>query len=109
MSAQEKKNRGGKIGKKIEMKPVVNAKRRQACFSKLLPGLFKKAAELRNLGVEVAIVVFSPSGTPFFYGHPSTFEALARFLNGGAATFETSPSADDRSGQMLRSKVTERR
>ncbi|KAK8968072.1 hypothetical protein KSP40_PGU012136 [Platanthera guangdongensis] len=73
-----------------------------ACFSKLLPGLFKKAAELRNLGVEVAIILFSPSGTPFFYDHPSTFEALDCFLNDGAATFETSPSADDRSGQIKR-------
>ncbi|KAK8943378.1 hypothetical protein KSP40_PGU018662 [Platanthera guangdongensis] len=82
--------------------PIVNAKRRQACFSKLLPGLFKKVAELRNLGVEVAIIVFSPSGTPFLYGYPSTFEALGRFLNDGAATFETSPSADDRSGQIKR-------
>ncbi|KAH9679303.1 Agamous-like MADS-box protein AGL61 [Citrus sinensis] len=46
-------------------------------FSKRRSGIHKKASELVTLtGAEIGIVVFSPSGKPISFGHPS-LEAVA--------------------------------
>ncbi|XP_010030494.2 agamous-like MADS-box protein AGL61 [Eucalyptus grandis] len=56
----------------------VNAQR--VAFSKRRPGLFKKASELCTLcATEMAIILFSPSGKPFSFGHPSVDAVLDRF------------------------------
>ncbi|GAU51874.1 hypothetical protein TSUD_416590 [Trifolium subterraneum] len=45
-------------------------------------GLFKKASELCTLcGVDVALVVFSPSGKTFSYGHPNVDTIIDRYLS----------------------------
>jgi len=50
-------------------------------FSKRRSGLFKKASELCTLcGVEIAIVVFSPAGKVFSFGHPKVESVTDRFL-----------------------------
>ncbi|PKU65312.1 agamous-like MADS-box protein AGL29 [Dendrobium catenatum] len=69
---------------KIAMKRIENEEARQVCFSKRRAGLFKKATELSILcGAEIGIVVFSPAGKPFSFGHPSLDYVTKRFLGGG--------------------------
>ncbi|KAI0501271.1 hypothetical protein KFK09_016215 [Dendrobium nobile] len=68
---------------KIAMKRIENEEARQVCFSKRRTGLFKKATELSILcGAEIGIVVFSPAGKPFSFGHPSLDYITKRFLDG---------------------------
>ncbi|XP_009402798.3 agamous-like MADS-box protein AGL61 [Musa acuminata AAA Group] len=81
---------------RIEIKRIENEEARQVCFSKRRAGLFKKATELSVLcGAEIALVVFSPAGKPFSFGHPSVDSVVGRFLSGGAAPTPT-PVADHR-------------
>ncbi|XP_010030754.2 agamous-like MADS-box protein AGL62 [Eucalyptus grandis] len=48
------------------------ANARQATSSKRRPGLLKKASELYAFcAIEMAIIVLSPRGKPFYFGHPS--------------------------------------
>lgn len=68
--------------RKIEMKMVKDSNSRQVTFSKRRNGIFKKANELATLcAAQVAIVVFSPGGKPFSFGHPSVDAVAQRFLN----------------------------
>ncbi|PWA70323.1 AGAMOUS-like 23 [Artemisia annua] len=53
----------------------------QVSFSKRRSGLFKKASELSILcGVEIAIVVFSPTKKAFSFGYPSVEMITDRYL-----------------------------
>ncbi|XP_052289921.1 agamous-like MADS-box protein AGL61 [Citrus sinensis] len=73
-----KKTRGRQ---KIEMKKIENENDRMIAFSKRRSGIYKKASELATLtGAEIGIVVFSPSGKPFSFGHPSLEAVANRFL-----------------------------
>jgi hypothetical protein len=64
--------RKGKDRRKIEMKKMSNQSNLHVTFSKRRSGIFKKASELSTLcGVDVALVVFSPSGKPFSFGRPN--------------------------------------
>ncbi|KAL0922112.1 hypothetical protein M5K25_006074 [Dendrobium thyrsiflorum] len=66
---------------KIEIKPIKKEEARQVCFSKRRNGLFKKASELSTLcGAEICVVVFSPAGKAFSFGHPSVDVVAHRFL-----------------------------
>ncbi|OMO59467.1 Transcription factor, MADS-box [Corchorus capsularis] len=67
---------------KIEMKLIEKEEDKLITFSKRRSGIYKKACELNTLcGTDTGILVFSPAGKPFSFGHPS-FESLAnRFLN----------------------------
>ncbi|EEF42685.1 agamous-like MADS-box protein AGL29 [Ricinus communis] len=68
--------------RKIEMKMVKDTSSRQVTFSKRRTGLFKKANELATLcAAQIAIVVFSPGGKPFSFGHPTVQSVAERFLN----------------------------
>ncbi|XP_030528275.2 agamous-like MADS-box protein AGL61 [Rhodamnia argentea] len=59
---------------------IEGANARQVAFSNRRPGLFKKARELCTLcAAEMAIILFSPSGKPFSFGHPSMGAVLDRF------------------------------
>ncbi|KAK8489802.1 hypothetical protein V6N13_078124 [Hibiscus sabdariffa] len=61
---------------------VKDSSSRQVTFSKRRTGLFKKANELATLcAAQVAIVVFSPGGKPYSFGHPSVEVVAERFLN----------------------------
>ncbi|XVF40169.1 hypothetical protein PTKIN_Ptkin01aG0090000 [Pterospermum kingtungense] len=67
---------------KIEMKKIENEDDRLITFSKRRSGIYKKASELSTLcGAEVGFIVFSPSGKPFSFGHPSIESIANRFLN----------------------------
>ncbi|KAG6537811.1 agamous-like MADS-box protein AGL62 [Zingiber officinale] len=68
---------------KIEIKRIQNEEARQVCFSKRRSGVFKKASELSILcGAEISVVVFSPAGKVFSFGHPSVEAVVDRFLVG---------------------------
>ncbi|KAG6518547.1 agamous-like MADS-box protein AGL61 [Zingiber officinale] len=70
---------------KIEIKRIESEEARQVCFSKRRAGLFKKANELSVLcGAHLAVIVFSPAGKPFSFGHPSVDSVLDRFLPSSA-------------------------
>uniref|UniRef100_A0A7N0TVW8 MADS-box domain-containing protein n=1 Tax=Kalanchoe fedtschenkoi TaxID=63787 RepID=A0A7N0TVW8_KALFE len=77
---------GGKKSKgrgKIEMKKMEKESNRLVTFSKRKSGLFKKANELCTLcGVRCAVVVFSPAGKVFSFGHPSVDLVVDRYLTG---------------------------
>ncbi|XP_072971915.1 agamous-like MADS-box protein AGL29 [Typha angustifolia] len=67
---------------KIEIKRIQNEEARQVCFSKRRTGLFKKASELSILcGADIGVVVFSPAGKAFSFGHPSVDSIVDRFLS----------------------------
>ncbi|KAG1328287.1 agamous-like MADS-box protein AGL62 [Cocos nucifera] len=81
---------------KIEIKKIESEEARQVCFSKRRAGLFKKANELSILcGAEIGVIVFSPAGKPFSFGHPSVDSIIDRFLSGSPSP-TTLPSADRR-------------
>ncbi|KAK2981242.1 hypothetical protein RJ640_030631 [Escallonia rubra] len=64
------------------MKRFSTKNARQASFSKRRASLFKKASELCTLtGAEVAIILFSPGGKAFSFGHPSVDTITNRFSN----------------------------
>ncbi|KAJ4751304.1 Agamous-like MADS-box protein AGL61 [Rhynchospora pubera] len=72
---------------KIEIKKIENEEARQVCFSKRRNGLFKKASELSTLcGAEICIVIFSPAGKAFSFGHPSVDSVADRFLSSATKT-----------------------
>ncbi|KAK6159183.1 hypothetical protein DH2020_006497 [Rehmannia glutinosa] len=66
---------------KIKIEKIEVKNHLQVTFSKRRSGLFKKASELCTLcGVEIAIVVFSPAGKVFSFGHPNVESIVDRFL-----------------------------
>lgn len=68
--------------KKIEIKKIEETNSRQVTFSKRRTGLFKKASELCVLtGAQVAILVNSPGGRVFAFGHPNADDIVDRYLN----------------------------
>ncbi|KAH9648569.1 MADS-box domain-containing protein [Citrus sinensis] len=63
------------------MKRIENEDGRLITFSKRRSGIYKKASELVTLtGSEIAILVFSQSGKPFSFGHPSIEAVANRFM-----------------------------
>ncbi|EER96091.1 hypothetical protein BDA96_02G083500 [Sorghum bicolor] len=67
---------------KGEVKPIENEEQRQICFTKRRQSLFNKASEISILcGAMVGSIVFSTSGTPFSFGHPSIDDVAKRFLS----------------------------
>ncbi|XP_074361203.1 agamous-like MADS-box protein AGL61 [Apium graveolens] len=67
---------------KIKIAKIERKNHLQVTFSKRRSGLFKKASELCTLcGVEIAIIVFSPAGKVFSFGHPNVEGIIDRFFN----------------------------
>lgn len=66
---------------KIKIEKIEVKNHLQVTFSKRRSGLFKKASELCTLcGVEIGIIVFSPAGKVFSFGHPNVESIIDRFL-----------------------------
>ncbi|CAH8386060.1 unnamed protein product [Eruca vesicaria subsp. sativa] len=75
----KRKSRGRQ---KIEMVKMKNESNLQVTFSKRRSGLFKKASELNTLcGADIAIIVFSPGGKVYSFGHPNVDTMVNRFKN----------------------------
>ncbi|KAL7614731.1 hypothetical protein Lser_V15G08462 [Lactuca serriola] len=73
--------RTSKGRKKIEMKRINNMSSLLVAFSKRHSGVFKKASEMCTLcGVEMAIILFSPTKKVFSFGHPSVQTIIDRYL-----------------------------
>ncbi|CAL9775563.1 unnamed protein product [Musa acuminata subsp. burmannicoides] len=92
---------------KIEIKRIQNEEARQVCFSKRRSGLFKKASELTILcGAELGVVVFSPAGKVFSFGHPTVDAVVDRFFAGHphpqAAVAAASTAAESRREAAVR-------
>ncbi|GJV03188.1 agamous-like MADS-box protein AGL62 [Tanacetum coccineum] len=67
--------------KKIEIKKIEENNNRQVTFSKRRNGLFKKAAELYVLtGAKIAIIVNSPGGCVFAFGHPNVDALINTYI-----------------------------
>jgi hypothetical protein len=68
--------------RKIDIKPIKCMEARHVCFSKRREGLNKKASELCALtGAKVAVIVYSPAGKPYSFGHPSVSAVVDRYLD----------------------------
>lgn len=66
--------------KKIPMKLIENNSSRRITFSKRRVGLFKKASELVSLcAVQMAIAIYSPTGTLYSFGSPSVDQIFQHF------------------------------
>ena len=72
---------------KIEIRKIEKKNSLLVTFSKRRTGLFKKAGELCVLcGVEAAVIVFSPAGRAFVFGHPTADAVIDRFLGRDTGT-----------------------
>ncbi|GJW01570.1 agamous-like MADS-box protein AGL62 [Tanacetum coccineum] len=66
-------------------KKIEETASRQVTFSKRRTGLFKKASELCVFtGAEMAIIVQSPGGHCYAFGHPSVDAVIDRYENNGS-------------------------
>ncbi|XWS55262.1 hypothetical protein CRYUN_Cryun10bG0160200 [Craigia yunnanensis] len=88
---QQQKNKNSNTTKatrgrqKIQIKKLEDESSRQVIFSKRRNGLFKKASALFVLwGANIGIIVFSPKGKPFRFGHPNVDTILNRYLSGNS-------------------------
>ncbi|XP_056169860.1 agamous-like MADS-box protein AGL62 [Syzygium oleosum] len=79
-----------------------SANARQVTFSKPRPGLFKKASEVyARCAIEMAIIVLSPRGKPFYFGHPSVDAVLDRFEHPKMACIDAIQQAQTDRAQVL--------
>ncbi|KAF8370203.1 hypothetical protein HHK36_031762 [Tetracentron sinense] len=68
--------------RKIEIEKLENPNKRRVTFSKRRKGLFKKAAEACSLcDAEIAVIVFSPAGKHYTFGHTSVDSLIDRYLS----------------------------
>ncbi|XP_030446038.2 agamous-like MADS-box protein AGL29 [Syzygium oleosum] len=75
----ERRTRGHR---RTEMRQVENEQDKLTTFSKRRFGIYKKASELVTLcGLEVGVAIFSPTGRPYSFAHPSIDSIANRFLN----------------------------
>ncbi|KAI6705577.1 hypothetical protein NL676_008539 [Syzygium grande] len=75
----ERRTRGHR---RTEMRQVENEQDKLTTFSKRRFGIYKKASELVTLcGSEVGVAIFSPTGRPYSFAHPSIDSIANRFLN----------------------------
>ncbi|CAM0874451.1 unnamed protein product [Alopecurus aequalis] len=71
--------------KKIPMERIEDTNRMHVCFSKRRKGLLQKAFELSVLcRAQVGLIVLSPAGKPYAYGHRSLDAVLDRLLDPSA-------------------------
>ncbi|ESW17770.1 hypothetical protein PHAVU_007G266800 [Phaseolus vulgaris] len=76
-----KKTRGRQ---KIEIKKMSNEHNLRVTFSKRRTGIFKKASELATLcGVDIAVIMFSPSSQIFSFGSPNVDPVIQRYTAQG--------------------------
>ncbi|KAL9683113.1 hypothetical protein QQ045_014929 [Rhodiola kirilowii] len=80
-TSSERKTKKGRG--KVKMMKMEKPSNLLVTFSKRKYGLFKKANEICTLcGAECAVVVFSPAGKVFSFGHPSVDTVVDQYLNG---------------------------
>uniref|UniRef100_A0A7N2MJS5 MADS-box domain-containing protein n=1 Tax=Quercus lobata TaxID=97700 RepID=A0A7N2MJS5_QUELO len=101
---ESKKTKGKQ---KIEMKKI-DKEVSLVTFSKRRFGINKKASELVTLcGAEVGVVVFSPAGKPFSFGHPSVESVANRFLKRNPPQAQEDSSTHTLEAQYWRVRINE--
>lgn len=66
---------------KLKMVKIQNEQNRRVTFSKRRLNLFKKASELVSMcAAEVALIVFSPMGKIYTFGHPTVQTIIQKYL-----------------------------
>lgn len=84
-------------------KMIQRADARQVSFSKRRSGLFKKASELCTLcAVDTALIIFSPGGKAFSFGHPSVAAVIDRVGRPGMLDAATIRDAEAHQESVLR-------
>ena len=102
---ESKKTKGKQ---KIEMKKIDKEVNRLVTFSKRRSGINKKASELVTLcGAEVGVVVFSPAGKSFSFGHPSVESVANRFLKQNPPQAQEDSSTHTLEAQYWRVRINE--
>ncbi|KAG5033996.1 hypothetical protein JHK85_009296 [Glycine max] len=93
---------------KLPIKKIENTTNRQVTFSKRRNGLIKKAYELSVLcDVDVALIMFSPSGrATFFSGNKSIEEILERYVNLSEGEHGSSMTSDSQIEDLRREIFT---
>ncbi|XP_051127587.1 agamous-like MADS-box protein AGL61 [Andrographis paniculata] len=67
---------------RIPMKRIQNMDDLYATFSKRRQGLYKKASELSTqCGVDIGVIISSPTGHPYSFFHPRIKSVLSRYRN----------------------------
>ncbi|KAK4389018.1 Agamous-like MADS-box protein [Sesamum angolense] len=67
---------------RIPMRLIQSQDGLYATFSKRRLGLYKKASELSTLcGIDVGIIIFSPTDNPYSFFHPSMESVIERYRN----------------------------
>ncbi|KAL0393893.1 UNVERIFIED_CONTAM: Agamous-like MADS-box protein [Sesamum latifolium] len=67
---------------RIPMRLIQSQDDLYATFSKRRLGLYKKASELSTLcGIDVGIIIFSPTDNPYSFFHPSMESVMERYRN----------------------------
>ena len=67
---------------RVDMKKRESQKDLYATFSKRRSGIFKKVTEMCILcDIDIAIIIFSPTGKPFSFIHPTIESFTRRFQN----------------------------
>ncbi|KAJ8535430.1 hypothetical protein K7X08_023150 [Anisodus acutangulus] len=67
---------------KIPMAKIEKENDRYSTFSKRRSGLYKKASELiEQYDVDMGIIIFSPTGKPFSFFHPTVNSVIDSFLS----------------------------
>ncbi|KAK3012005.1 hypothetical protein RJ639_011263 [Escallonia herrerae] len=73
--------RRSKGRQRVAMQKMANSSNLQVTFSKRRNGVFKKASELCTLcDAQAAIIVFSPGGKAYSFGHPHVDYVIDKFL-----------------------------
>ncbi|VFR02752.1 unnamed protein product [Cuscuta campestris] len=82
MSDNNNSNKRVRRGRqRIPLTKIENDVHRQVTFSKRRSGVFKKASELSTLcGVDIAMVIFSPTNKAYTFGNPSLNAVLNRYF-----------------------------
>src|SRR5690606_28758359 len=81
-SKYQKMTKKSKGRQRVTMAKMANESNLQVTFSKRRLDLLKKASELNTLcGADIAVIVFSPGGQVYSFGHPTVDIVLNRFLN----------------------------
>ncbi|KAG4142159.1 hypothetical protein ERO13_D06G115760v2, partial [Gossypium hirsutum] len=79
-----------KESKKIEIKIIENANDRLITFSKRCTGIYKKIYEFSALcGGEILFIIFSQTGKPYSFSHPSVESVTKHFSNASQPLQET--------------------
>ncbi|CAH2050261.1 unnamed protein product [Thlaspi arvense] len=96
-------DRKGKGRQKIDMAKIQNESHLQVTFSKRRLGVFKKANELATLcGAELGVLVFSPGGKAYSFGHPNVDTIIAKFNSFSPFEGQITSSTGDRRNATTR-------